>query len=246
MGILQQKAALRAHDAASRTKEKPRDSFYDLPYEERRRLRRAEEQGRREGEQCAAIEEKAKRQAEIDAIPEHERRPRNQWRDLAELRKKDAWRMDVARLIKVYEREAKVEDERIDALMAEKKRRYELESNSEYARALGHLERASQGAESVQEREAFARLRGLIEGGDFGGYWRDCQPIMEARLLRIREQVVEQAAQQAPLAEKAKILAEQQKATEELEREAAPDESQPEDNSLFQNWTFADVQKGSA
>lgn len=230
MSYEQRRAARRADDAERRAQQKnetpTRDSFYNLSYDERRNIRRSEEQGRREGAQRAAIEEQAKKQAELDAVPEHERRPRNQWRDLIELRKRDAWRKDVAHRIKIYEREARAEDERIDAIMAEKKKRHEVESHSEYARALGHFERASQGAESEQEREGFARLHGLIEGGDFAGYWRDCQPLMEQRLQRIREQVVEQAARQAPLAEEARELAAEQRAAEELQvKEEAPVES---------------------
>jgi len=201
-----------------------RDSIFNLPYHERRQLRRAERQGQYEAEQNRRIEEQTKRQAEIDALPEHEKRPGNPWRDLIELRKKDSWRKDVAQRIKVYEREARIEDERIDALMAEKKRRHELESDNEYAKALAHWERADQSAENEDERESLARLRGLIEGGDFGGYWQECQPLMESRLQRIREQMVEQAAEQAPFAEKSKVLAEQQKAAEELQ--VIPEESE--------------------
>ena len=126
----ERRAKRRAADAErpKQVNESPtRDSLYGVPYHERRAIRRAEQQGRREGEQLAVITEQAKRQAELDALPEHERRPPNHWRQLIEVRRPDAWRRDVGRRLKVYEREARMEDERIDALMEQRKKQHEME-----------------------------------------------------------------------------------------------------------------------
>ena len=177
-----------------------RDPIYDLPLNQRRRLRRAEEQGRREGEQRAATTEQAAKEAALAQIPEWQTRPRNQWRDLIELRKPDAWRKDVAHRIKVYEKEAQIEDERIDRLMEEKQKRHELESAPEYAKALAHWERASANADA-EERQEFARLRGLIDGGGAAHYWDQVMPLMQARLTKVQAAIIEQAGKQQPLAQ---------------------------------------------
>lgn len=227
MTFAQRQAARRAadieHRAAQKQEPPTRDPIFELPFADRQRLRRAEAQGRREGEQRAAVEERAKRQAEFDALPDHEKRPPNKWRQLIELRQKDVGRKDVARRIKVYEREAKIEDERIDAIMEERRKRHELESAPEYAKAIAHWESASANAESEEERQEWARLKGLIEGGGAMDYWGQVSPIIQARLERVQAAVVEQAGRQAPMATEAKELAEKQKATEELQ--VTPDES---------------------
>ena len=138
-------------------------------------MRRAEEQGRRERPNSLPLS-KSKQAAEDDATPEPEwHGPANQWRDLIELRKPDAWRKDVAHRIKVYEREAKIEDERIDRLMEEKQKRHELESAPEYAKALAHWERASTDADADEQQE-LARLKGLIDGGGAAHYWDEVAP----------------------------------------------------------------------
>jgi hypothetical protein len=111
--------------------------------------------------------------------------------------------------------------------MAEKLRRYELESAPEYARALAHWERASTGAESEQERQEFARLKGLIDGGGALTYWDQVAPLMRARLEKMQAAVVAHAAKQAPLADEAKALAEMEKATEELQVEEPAAEPTP-------------------
>ena len=105
-------------------------------------------------------------------------------RELIEMRKPDAWRKEVAQRIKMYEKEARAEDERIDTIMAEKQKRHELESAPEYARALAHWERVSMNADADEAIE-LARLKGVIEGG--GGaarYWQEVHPLTEARLQK--------------------------------------------------------------
>lgn len=209
-----------AENHAAQKGEPTRAAIFDLPADERRRLRQAEEQGRREGEQRAAIEEQSRQQAEFDATPEHERRPRNQWRDLIEKRKPDAWRKDVAHRIKIYEREAKREDERIDALMAEQWKRHELESAPEYARALAHWDRASMNAESEAERQQFARLKGIIDGSP-NQYWDEVAPIMQARYERAKSQLDEQIGKQAIVVGESKAMAEALEAVSELQIQEA-------------------------
>lgn len=221
MTYRERRADRRAADAERRAQQKQepmgRDSIFDLSYDERRRLRRAKKQGQREGEQRAAIEEQAKKQAEYDALPEHEKRPPNKWRQLIELRQKDVGRKDVARRLKVYEREAKIEDERIDAIMEEKKRRHELESAPEFAQALAHWESASANAESEEEREEWARLKGLIEGGGALDYWGQAHPILERRLAKIQESFGNQIERQSEIVNETKALADEVEAVAELQ-----------------------------
>ena len=110
--------------------------------------------------------------------------------------------------------------------MADKLRRHEVESNPETQPAREHWEKASAGAETNEEREVFARLRGLIDGGAAASYWGQVAPIMQARLQKVQAAVIEQAAKVGPMAEEARVLAEQERATEELQvKQEAPVES---------------------
>jgi len=205
-----------AQRRAERIQQGARDPIFDAHFEDRRKIRRAAEQGRIAGAQQAAAAEQKRKQAELESIPEHERRPRNQWLDLIELRQKDAWRKDVARRIKGYAVEAKREEKRIDSLMAEKARRHQLENSPEYSRALDHWQRASQGAESVEEQAAFAKLKGLIESGGAANYWAECQQLLEDRLRRIQAKMSDHSGRQAPLDLEAKNLAAEELAAEKL------------------------------
>lgn len=220
MNYQQRRAARRTADAERRAQEKQepitRESIYDLPYADRRGLRRAEAQGRREAEQRAVIEEASRKQAEYDALPDHEKRPRNPWLDLIELRKPDAWRKDVARRIKVYEREARLEDERIDSLMAERKKRHEVESSSEHAQALAHWERGHVAAESDEERQEWARLKSIVDAYP-NDYWHEVAPIMQGRLQKLQERWNEQLAKQAAVVEESKAVAAEVEAVSELQ-----------------------------
>ena len=235
MNFQERRAARRATER-QQEQPAPRPDLYNLSSDQRRAMRRSEEQGRREGARCAAIEEQAKRQAEYDALPEHEKRPPNPWRELIEKRKPDAWRKDVARRIKIYEREARIEDERIDALMAEKKKRYDLETAPEYARALAHWERASMNADTEEQTE-LARLKGLIDGGGANEYWDQVAPLMQSRLHKVQSAVIEHAARQEPLAQEAAALADKQKIAEELQvKEPAVTEATEDVHPLMRAW----------
>ncbi len=235
MSYKQRKAARQAADmerrarekATDRAGEKPADDFYNLPFEDRRAIRQAQEQGRKEGRQRAAIEKQAKQQAEYDALPDHEKRPPNYWRRLIELRKPDAWRKDVARRIREYKRQAEIEDARIDAMMEGRKRQYELENQPEYAKALAHWERAHVAAKTEQEKEEWARLKGVIEGGGAMSYWDQVAPIMAARLAEAQERWNGQVAKQAAIVGETKALAAEVEAVNELQvkQEEAPGES---------------------
>ena len=174
------------------------------------------------GAKRAEIEEAARKRAEVESTPEHLVRPPNPWRELIELRKADGHRADVARRLKIYEREAKVEDEQIDKLMEEKARRHDLESAPEYAKALGHWDRASAAAENDEERQEWSRLKGLIEGGGASQYWDEVAPIMQGRLQKVRADAIANAAKQWPLDEEAAAIAEKEKATAELQVKEEP------------------------
>ena len=210
----------RANRAADRPNEPTRDSFFDLPAEQRRRLRRAEEQGRREGVQRAAIEEKIRQQAEIDATPKHERRPRNPWRDLIEQWKGQEYRPEIKRKLAKYAVEAKKEDARIDALLAERKRKYDIDNDPEVIRARTHLESARAGAEP-EEAVELARLSGILSAGQTGAYWDAATELMQNRLRHVQEQVIEHGQKQAPLDLEGKLLAEKELATQALQVEPA-------------------------
>jgi len=219
MSYQERRAERQRQDAERQT----RAPIYDLPADERRRLRRAEEQGRREGVQRAAIEEKMRKQAEIDATPEHERRPRNPWRDLIEQWKGQEYRPEIKRKLAKYAVEAKKEDARIDAMMADAKRKYEIDNDPEVIRARAHLESARAGAEP-EEAVELARLSGILSAGQSALYWDAATELMQARLRRVQEQVAQHGEKQAPLNQEAKALAEKQKATEALQVEPAQDE----------------------
>jgi hypothetical protein len=104
----EQRAAARRAADAQRQRQKqepaPRDPIFDLPEDQRRAIRQAEKQGREEARQLAAIQEAARKQAEIDATPEHLRRPENIFRKTIELLRPTAYRPDTARRIIVATR----------------------------------------------------------------------------------------------------------------------------------------------
>lgn len=218
MSYKQRSAARRAADAERQQQSAPRTDFYDLPADQRRAIRRAAEQGKAEAQQLAKIEEQAKKQAEIDSTPEHERRPRNPWRDLIELRRPDAWRKEVAHRIKVYEKEARAEDERIDRLMEEKLKRHELESAPEYQRALEHWQRATLNADTNEQQE-LARLKGMIDGGAASHYWDEVAPLMRGRLQKVQQRMEEQIGKQAIVVGESKAMAAELEAASELQVE---------------------------
>ena len=184
----------------------------DLTYEQRRALRKAEEQGKREAESLAERQEAARREAAQP--PEHLRRPSNVWRDLIEQFRSQSFRPEIKAKIAKYEQLANVRDREIESEMAEKMRRYKVESNPETAKAREHLESASAGADPDEQRE-FARLRGLIEAGQAGAYWDEVRPILEARLNRIQERV---QAGEATLAEQEAAFQATKTEAEEIEK----------------------------
>lgn len=227
MTYQERRAERHAADAERRSQKKQepigREPIFELPCDERRRLRRAEQQGQVEGEQRAAIEERAKKQAEHDATPIHLRRPENIFSRLIAEWDSKSYRPDVARKIKNYRKLETQRGKEIDAEMAERLRQYDVENNPETESAREHWEKASAAVETEEERQEWARLKGLIEGGGAMDYWDQVAPIMQARLETIQAAIVEQAGRQAPLAEEAAALADKQKASEELQ--VTPDES---------------------
>lgn len=217
----QRRAERRQQDAERRAQQKneppTHDAIYELPFDERRRLRRAEQQGRREGEQRAAMEAEAKRQAEFDALPVHEQRPVNSWRLLIEQWKSQEHRPEVRRKLEKYRIEAEREDARIDAMLAERKRQYEIDNDPEVQKARTHLESVQAGIETEEERNEFARLSGLLAAGQSGQYWTDVAPICQLRLRKMQERWDEQIAAQAVTVAETKAMAEQLATMEELQ-----------------------------
>jgi len=215
----EQRAAARRAADAQRQKQQPapRPDFLDLPEDERRAIRRAEQRGREEARQLAAIEEASRKQAEFDATPEHLRRPENLCRKTIELLRPHRYRPDVARRIAELEREAEERDREIEYEMVEKLRRYEVENNPQTKPAREHWQGASADAETPQEKVEWSRLRGLIEGGAVNRYWTEVQPIMERRLQKLEARIAEHAARQAPMIQEATALAEKRKTTEALQ-----------------------------
>lgn len=234
----QRRAERRQQEAERHTEQRgepTRDPFYDLTAEQRRRVRIAAEQGRREGVQRAAIEEKIRKQAEIDATPEHERRPRNPWRDLIEQWKGQEYRPEIKRKLAKYAIEAKKEDMRIDAMMAEAKRKYEIDNDPEVIRARAHLESARAGAEP-EEAVELARLSGILSSGQSALYWDSATELMQKRLRRVQEQVSQHGQKQVPLDEEAMVLARKEKAAEALQVEPAQPVEQNDVHPLMRAW----------
>ena len=195
----QRRAIRRAQEAekrASQTPETPtREPVYDMTFDERQGLRKAEELGRREAASIAEQQQASRKAAELAAIPEHLRRPANVWRDLIRVHQSQSYRPEIVRKIADYEKRAILEDSRLDALMAEKARRHAVESNPETVKAREHHLSASAGAETHEEKQEWARLSGLIEAGAANDYWNQAAPLMSARLAKLQERVsAEQAA----------------------------------------------------
>jgi hypothetical protein len=213
---------------------------YSLPYNERRRLRRAQEQGQKEAQHLVAIETRERAQAVIDATPEHLRRPENIYSRLVAAHEGKAYRPEIAARLRRFKRLETEREKEIDAEMEGKLRQFEIESNPETSLARQHWETASAGADSEQERQEWARLKGRIDGGAASSYWDEARAILDARLARIREKIVTQAAKQAPLAMEAKELAAQQKATEALAKEIVPVESP---NDPYSDWTMENLRQ---
>jgi len=224
----EERARARRSADAKRQKQQPapRADFFDLSSDERRAIRQAEKQGRDEAKQLAAIQEQAAKQAAIDATPEHLRRPENVFRKTIELLRPTAYRPDVARRMKQLERQANERDREIESEMAEKLRRYEVENNPETKPAREHWQSASADAETAEERIEWARLKGLVEAGAANRYWTEVQPIMQRRLERLEARIAEHAAKQAPLAEQAKVLAEQYEAASALTVDLSEDQAE--------------------
>ena len=191
--------------------------FYDLPETERRAIRRAEEQGRLEGQQLANLQEAARQQAVIDATPPHLRRPDNIFTRLIAEWQSKAYRPDVAHKIKIY-KEKEVEREReIEIEMADKLREFEVMNNSETKPAREHWEKANAAAESPEEKREWARLKGLIDGGGANQYWQQCQPLIEKRLAAIQQRMDEQIGKQAIVVGESKALAVELESVSELQ-----------------------------
>lgn len=108
MTCAQRRAERRAANAERRAQQKQEpighDPIFDLPCDERRRLRRTEQQGRQEGEQRAAIEAKEQCRAEIAATPEHLRRPENVFSRLLSEWESKSYRPEIARKIRHYKK----------------------------------------------------------------------------------------------------------------------------------------------
>jgi hypothetical protein len=214
---------------AERTNTQQKGSIFELPYDQRAKQRRAEQQGREEGRRLARIAEQEKKKAELEATPEHERRPENIYRKMIEARKTDAWRKEVKPRLREYERLAKAEEARIDAEMADKQVRFELESSPEYAKALDHWQRASERAETPAEKAEWAKLKGFIEAGAFVAYYDGCAPIVQARLAKLQEGWDSQLNRQSEIVNETKALSEEIVEAEDLlPKPEAPEPEQPE------------------
>jgi hypothetical protein len=168
-----------------------------LSYDERRQMRRAEESGRREAGCLAETRETERKATELAATPEHLRRPENVWRKLITEWSPKSYLPDVARKIAEYERRADADDARIDAEMTERARRHAVESNPETAKAREHLATASAAADTPEERNEWARLAGLIDGGQADAYWDGAAALVSARLSRLQSRQAEEADKKA-------------------------------------------------
>lgn len=167
-----------------------------LSYEERRQMRRAEESGRREAGCLAETREAERKAAELAATPEHSRRPDNVWRKLITEWTPRSYLPEVARKIAEYERRADAEDARIDAEMADKARRHAVE-NPETVKAREHLATASAAAATLEERNEWGRLSGLIDSGQADAYWDGAAALVAARLSRLQARQAEEADRKA-------------------------------------------------
>ena len=194
-----------------------RDPIYDLPAYERRRLRRAEEQGRREGMERNAIEEAARKKAEYESIPEHLRRPENIFNRLIAEHEDFSYRPDVANRIKKFKKLAVEREKEINAEMADKLRQYEVENNPETKPALEHWERANVSAETEEQKQEWARLKGLIDSGHASLYWDEVAPIMQSRLTEMENCWEKQVENQAIAIEDTKAMAGEMERFRELQ-----------------------------
>ncbi len=217
----ERRAERQQQDAEQRAAQKNepigRDPFYSLSADQRRAIRRSEEQGHREGEQRAAIETQATMQAAIENTPQHLRRPENVYEHLIAEHENQSYRPDVANRIKRFKRLAAERAREIDREMADKLRRYEVETNPETKPAREHWERASASAETDEERQQWARLRGLIDGGGAAAYWDQVSPIMQARLQKAKQNWDGQISEQAVTMAKSRAMSEQLAEIEELQ-----------------------------
>ena len=193
MTYAERAATRRAQEAESRAQRTPETPLQrGLSYEERRRLRKAEELGAAEAATLAQEQERARQAAELAATPTHLRRPRNVWLDLLATMEGHASQPGMTQRIAEYKRRAEVEDERIKNEMEDKARRFEVESNPETAKAREHLLALGPGADEAESHE-LARLAGLVEGGGAAEYWAQVAPLTQARLAKVQERAAEAA-----------------------------------------------------
>lgn len=112
--------------------------------------------------------------------------------------------------------------------MSARLRQYEVENNPETKPAREHWEKASAGAETDEERQEWARLKGLVESGGAMEYWDQARPILERRLETIQESFGDQIEQQAAVVDATKALADEVEAVSDLQVTESPTEADNE------------------
>lgn len=139
-------------------------------YAERAAQRRAEHLGRKQADKLKAEEKAARTRAELEAVPEHQRRPANTWRAPIAQWESASYRPEITAKLDEYERRAEVEDKRLDLLMEEKAGEHRIATDPRIQDALKHHEAASSFS-TPEEAQSWAICKGLILGGAVAEYW---------------------------------------------------------------------------
>ena len=171
-------AERRAADAAKRDAQRAAEQtaraveIDTRSYAERAQARRDEAFGRLQAEKIAEQEVREREAARLAALPDHARRPRNVWAELIEKWQSKSYDPAIRAKIDRYAELAKAEDLRIDAIVAEKRRKHQIETDPAVKRALEHCACASQFASGEDEKQDWNVARGLAEGGAVDAYWQ--------------------------------------------------------------------------
>jgi len=164
-------------------------------YEERKALRKAEEEGRIAGKMVAARVKEEVREVLDATTPAHLKRPLNRFAALADQFEASPQYKNATLLARIakYRALAIAEDRRIDAAMAERKRRWEIDNDPAVKEALAHCERAEQHADE-SEKGAWAVARGLAQADAVREYWAEAARLTGAARERTLAKLDEHGA----------------------------------------------------
>lgn len=152
-----------------------------LSYAERSVLRKAALDGKKESERLAA-ERQAEREA---AIPEHERKRKNVWRETLERRRAldRPGNRQSPQILRDLKKKADEEDKKISNEMADKQRQYKTANDPEIQAAVAYAQKHFEIC-SPEDKPKWAEVLAIAEEGDKALAWTRARELAEAALQK--------------------------------------------------------------